>query len=185
MDPQQVERDSDGVMRCQQCGFAYTLSPPEIIARAGSGLDGVVAAVQSTDASLRHRRPSPNVWSVNAYTSHLADAADVITWRVRAIAETDAPLLPNHDQDRAVEDGLADRHPAGDSLKRLEETVRAFQRYVLALEPGALHRVGRHSIAGEVRLSDIAHDMPHELTHHAQDIRTVGDLVRRQSEEAP
>ncbi len=30
MDPTQVVRDENGVMRCRQCGFPYALSPEEL-----------------------------------------------------------------------------------------------------------------------------------------------------------
>lgn len=177
MDPQQVKRDADGVMRCGECGFAYGLDPKEVAKRAGSGLEAVRRAVAGVPEALRNRRPSPAVWSVNAYTAHLADTAEVIDWRVRRVAEQDRPLLPNHDQDEAVERSRADERSVEESLALLERRVRAFQEYVEKLAADAWGRVGVHSRAGEVRLSDVAHDMPHELEHHAGDIRRVGEQV--------
>jgi hypothetical protein len=174
MDPSQVIRDANGVMRCRECGFSYDLDRREVANRAGSAFAAVQAAVAATPEERRSVRPSPEVWSVNAYAQHLVDAAAVINLRVRAIAETDRPELPYHDQDRAVEEERADEVPATDSLARLEESVQAFQWYLTALPPEAWQRTGIHSRAGEVRLADIAHDMTHELEHHAQDIRRIG-----------
>lgn len=184
MDPNQVIRGHDGVLRCHQCGFEYTLSLHEIPDQAASGLEAVDAALAGVPEPDRGRRPSPDVWSVNAYMAHLADAAEVIDWRVTAIAAEDMPLLPNHDQDRAVEESRADEVPADASLDRLMKTVDGFRVRVQNLDPAAGQRVGVHSAAGEVRLSDIAHDMPHELHHHARDIRDVGEQVHR-SDAAP
>lgn len=177
MDPSQVSRDHTGTLRCCGCGFSYTLTPGEIIDRSRGGLDAVRAAVAGVPEAYRHLRPSPEVWSVNAYAAHLADAARVITDRVRAIAEEDRPLLPYHDQDRAVEDGHADEQAAEVSLLRLEDAVAAFRRVVMLLVPDQWDRVGVHERAGEVSLREIAHDLPHELEHHAMDIRRVGASV--------
>jgi hypothetical protein len=177
MDPSQVSRDDTGMFRCRTCGFSYNLGPSEIIDRSGSGVGAVRAAVAGVPEAHRHLRPSPEVWSVNAYAAHLAGAASVIVDRVRAIAETDRPLLPYHDQDRAVEDGRADEQAADESLLRLEEAVTAFRSVVTHLVAEQWDRVGVHARAGEVSLSEIAHDMPHELEHHAMDMRRIGASV--------
>ena len=177
MDPTQVIRQPDGSLQCRQCGFSYTLTSEEVADSAGRGLVAVRAAVAGVPENAASRRPAPDIWSVNAYTAHLADAAGVIYDRIRLIAEQDRPLLPWHDQDQAVEEGRHDQTPAGDSLGHLEGTVRTFQEYVWALPRGAWERVGVHAKAGEVRLSEIAQDLPHELEHHAGDIRDIGAQV--------
>jgi hypothetical protein len=178
MDPSQVIRDQNGVMRCRECGFGYNLSPEEIESRSGRGVAAVQEAVAGVPASHRSRRPSPAVWSVNAYTAHLADAAAVITGRVHAITKQDRPPLPYHDQDRAVEDGRADEQPADASLHRLQETVASFRTFISGLLPEQWDRVGVHARAGDVTLREIAHDLPHELEHHTMDIRKVGEQVK-------
>ena len=177
MDPRQVVRGDDGVMRCRVCGFRYGLNPREIVERSETGLDAVEAAVAAAPEGIRRRRPEPAVWSVNAYTSHLADAATVILGRTVTISEQDEPSLAYHDQDQAVEESRADERPVDESLVRLRESVREFQRYVAALPPDAWDRVGVHERAGRVRLTEIAHDMPHELQHHAGDIRDVSERL--------
>lgn len=174
MDPTQVMRDADGTMRCRQCGFTYDLTEVQVAEQANAGMEAVREAVASTPKERRAVRPEPSVWSVNAYTAHLVDAAGVIMWRVRAIAEQNRPTLPYHDQDEAVEQGREDEIPAEDSVEQLEPIVSEFQRYVVDLPEGAWDRIGVHARAGEVRLSEIAHDMPHELLHHARDIRREG-----------
>lgn len=173
MDPKQVQRDPRGVLRCRECGFAYELEPRGVASETESGLSAVEAAVDETPVALLSRRPAPDVWSVNAYAAHLEQAAEVIAARVTAIAVQDVPLLPNHDQDAAVEAANGDTVPAQRSLERLRPTVQAFIAAIRRLPPDAWERIGVHSAAGEVRLADVAHDMPHELQHHAQDIRYV------------
>jgi DinB superfamily len=177
MDPSQVVRDANNVMRCRECGFTYNLAREEVVSRAGSGLATLQEAVDSTPEDRRSVRPAPTVWSINAYSAHLADSAGVINLRVRAIAETVRPELLYHDQDQAVEDERADQIPTSRSLPQLEESVQAFQWYLAALPASAWDRVGIHSRAGEVRLSDIAHDMAHELEHHTADIRRIGSSL--------
>jgi hypothetical protein len=177
MDPRQVVRDSDGAMHCPECGFRYDLDPQEVVAQSRSGLQEVDEALRTVPEAYRRVRPSPDVWSVNAYVSHLTDTVDVISWRVRAISQEERPHLPNHDQDQAVEDSHADERPADRSLEQLTHGVDAFCRLIEGYDPATWQRVGVHSRAGEVRLADAAQDMPHELHHHARDIRQVGERV--------
>lgn len=172
-------------MRCRECGFEYVLSPEAISERAKSGYEAVAAAVATVPASYQGQRQSPAVWSVNAYVAHLADAAEVIHWRINAITTRDRPSLPNHDQEAAVERTRADERPTEESLPRLAKSVEAFRQTIVKLPAEAWDRVGVHSVAGDVRLRDLAHDMPHELTHHAADIRAIGEQVRAQAEAPP
>src|SRR5947209_2057612 len=178
MDPTQVIRDEHGVMRCRECGFPYDLSPGEVVQRARQALHSLQSAVEGVPPHLRSRRPQPDVWSVNGYTAHLADAAGVIGTRVRAIAESDRPPLPYYDQDDASSERDYDGQPAEQSLPRLSEGVRQTADYLAALPPDAWQRTGVHERAGDVRLVEIAQDLPHELEHHAEDIRRVGEQLR-------
>jgi hypothetical protein len=177
MDAKQVIRGEDGVMRCRECGFGYALAPAELVARTGKGLEAVERALKDVPEAFRAKRPRPAVWSVNAYVAHLADTGPVINSRVRAMAEHDRPSLRYHDENRAVEESHADSIPADSSLERLRGETEAFQKYVSALPSEAWNRAGVHERAGEVRLGEIAHDFPHELHHHAMDIRSIGAEV--------
>lgn len=174
MDPQQVVRGDDGVMRCKQCGFAYQLDAQETARHAGEGLEAFQFAVLGVPERLQAQRPSAHVWSVNAYSAHMAEAATVIYERVRNIAEQDRPTLEWFDENEAVERGNYDDRPAVESLEPLRESVTAFQHLLEELPPDAWDRVGIHTRAGEVRLSEIAQDMPHELEHHAADVVRIG-----------
>lgn len=174
MDPQQVQRGDDGVMRCTQCGFAYELDAAATAQRAGEGLEAFQFAVLGVPEARQPRRPAPTVWSVNAYAAHMAEAATVIYERVRTIAEHDRPTLEYYDESEAVERGKYDDRPAVDSLEPLRESVGAFRRYLEQLPPDGWSRVGLHTRAGEVTLSEIAQDMPHELEHHAADVTRIG-----------
>lgn len=174
MDPQQVVRGDDGVMRCKQCGFAYNLDSRETARLTRDGFDAFQFAVVAVPERLQPRRPAPDVWSVNAYAAHMAEAANVIYERVRNIVEQERPTLEWYDENEAVERGRYDDRPALESLEPLRESVAAFRRYLEVLPRGAWDRVGIHSRAGEVRLSEIAQDMPHELQHHAEDITRIG-----------
>ena len=177
MDPEQVVRDERGVMRCRDCGFGYNLTPDEIVANSAAGLTAVRAALGDVPERVRGVRPSPAVWSVNAYVVHLAEAAAIITERVRAIASQERPFLPYYDQDRSIAEGRADEQPAEESLRQLEEAVPIFLELTRSLTPDQWDRVGIHARAGEVSLREVAHDMPHELNHHALDIHRIGSAV--------
>jgi hypothetical protein len=171
MDPEQVVRTDDGAMRCRQCGFTYELPPEDLLEQVAVGMAEVRSAVASVPEKRRDARPSPEVWSVNAYVAHLADAAAVITERVRRIATEDNPSLAYHQQDDAADEGRYDEQPADRLLERLGGTVEEFVDYTRSLPPSAWSRTGVHALAGPVTLSEIAHDMAHELRHHAEDIR--------------
>ncbi len=178
MDPAQVVRDENGMMRCRECGFTYGRSREEVVELTEHGLEAVRTALAGADSTRRHLRPDPLVWSVNAYVAHLADAAALIDGRIHQIAEHEHPELAWHDQDAAVERGRQDEQAAGESLSRLEHTVARFLRYLTDLPPEAWKRSGVHSRAGAVRLAEVAQDMPHELQHHANDIEDVDRQVR-------
>lgn len=174
MDPNQVKRDDDGTMRCIQCGFRYDLSPTQVAERAEAGVETVRQAVADTPMDRRSRRPAPDVWSVNAYARHLADATGVILQRIDLIIAENHPYLPYWDEAADAEEKNIDNSPADDSVPVLAEGVRVFGERMRSLPDGAWNRVGVHERAGEIRLSEIAHDMAHEVEHHAQDIRDVG-----------
>lgn len=183
MDTQQVVRDDTGTMRCRECGFPYALSPLEVADRADRALVTVREAVAAVPMKMRGRRPAPAVWSVNAYVAHLAEAAAVIAGRLQAIIVHDRPPLASYDQDQTARAGRFDERPADDSLIALRRTVSACTAEIRGLAPRSWERIGLHAEAGEVRLSDIAHDLAHELEHHATDIRRVGGDVDLQRTE--
>lgn len=174
MDVNQVERDGDGVFRCRECGFRYALSPAEIARTCALAVRDVLDAAAAVPDSVRARRTAPAVWSPNAYCAHLADASELIEGRVRRIALEDRPLLPGYDQDGAAVEGDFDSVPMSSSLPRITVAVAHFVSLLNGLPVEAWQRVGVHEEAGDVVLRDVAHDMPHELLHHAGDLRRIG-----------
>lgn len=174
MDPQQVKRGPDGVPRCSQCGFTYNLEPAHLLTAVRAGLEKVRAALAGVPAEERSARPSPQVWSANAYLGHLHRVAELINQRVAAIAGEERPELPAMDQDQTVVVGQLDEVPGEVSLARLETAAQAFEEHINSLPEGAWDRVGRLEGAGEVSLRDVAHDLPHELHHHGEDLKRLG-----------
>lgn len=174
MDPTQVLRGDDGVFTCRDCGFRYALSGAEIARVCATTVGDVWAAALAIPESLRGRRTAPQVWSPNAYCAHLADAAELIEGRARRIVTEDRPLLHAYDQEEAAVRGRFDEVPMESSLPRIETAVARFVALVESLPEDAWQRVGGHEEAGELRLRELAHDMPHELTHHAGDLRRIG-----------
>jgi hypothetical protein len=178
VDPTQVLLESDGTYRCRECGFRYALSGPAIADTCSRALPEVREAALAVPDELRARRVAAAVWSPNAYCAHLADASELIEGRVRRIASEDRPALQSYDQDAAAERGRFDEVPVEPSLRRLEFAVGRFVELIGALPEDAWARVGNHEEAGAIALRDIAHDMPHELLHHAGDLRRLGDELR-------
>lgn len=179
MDPTQVSRGDDGVFQCRECGFRYALSGAEIARVSTATVGDVRDAALAIPSALRSRRTAPAVWSPNAYCAHLADASELIEGRVGRIASEDRPLLRGYDQDEAAVVGRFDEVAMDASLQRIDAAVARFVALVDGLPDDAWERAGVHEEAGEVRLRDIAHDMPHELRHHAGDLRTIGAQLRR------
>lgn len=174
MDPHQVARDSNGIMQCTQCGFRYNHSAHEVAELSESGYDSVREVVAVTPFDRMNVRPAPDVWSVNAYTAHLAEASGVILSRVRLIATEDHPAIAWYDENESVQRNRLDERETAAALIELERNVAEFAAYLRSLPEEVWERVGVHSRAGEVRLAEIAHDMAHELQHHADDIRAIG-----------
>ena len=181
MDPTQVLRGDDGVFTCRECGFRYALSGAEIARVCATTVVEVRAAALAVPESLRARRTAPEVWSPNAYCAHLADASELIEGRARRIVSEDRPLLRGYDQDEAAVRGRYDEVSMDTSLPRIEAAVARFVSLVESLPEAAWQRVGMHEEAGELRLRELAHDMPHELTHHAGDLRRIGAELQAQS----
>lgn len=174
MDPRQVHRGSDGIFRCRECGFRYALSGAEIIQTCTGASGKVRDSALALPERLRARRLEPAVWSPNAYCAHLAEASEVIEGRLRRIATEDRPFLRSYDQDAAAERGHFDDVPVEPSLRRIDDAVGRFVELIAALPEPAWQRVGVHEEAGDILFRDIAHDMPHELVHHAGDLRRLG-----------
>jgi DinB superfamily len=174
VDPQQVTRNSNGDMQCRQCGFRYNHSAHEVAELSKSGYESVREVVEATPPDRANVRPAPHVWSVNAYTAHLAEASGVVLSRVRLIATEDRPAIAWYDENESVERNRLDERETAASLVGLQSNVKEFAAYLRGLPDEAWERVGVHSRAGAVRLAEIAHDMAHELQHHADDIRAIG-----------
>ncbi|GAC1577798.1 MAG: hypothetical protein NVS3B18_11540 [Candidatus Dormibacteria bacterium] len=174
MDPTQVLRGSDGTFRCRECGFHYALDGAGIIATCTRAADDVRTSALAVPEPRRSHRIAPAVWSPNAYCAHLADASELIEGRVRRIATEDRPFLRGYDQDAAAERGHFDDVPVEPSLHRIDAAVGRFVALVATLPDSAWARVGVHEEAGDIVLRDLAHDMPHELVHHAGDLRRLG-----------
>jgi hypothetical protein len=174
MDPTQVRRAADGVMVCTQCGFRYDHTRTEIADLSESGLERVREALQATPIAVRGDRLAPDVWSVNAYLGHLNQAAAVIRDRVQRMATEDRPTLIWWDESESVIKDRLDERDADESLSALEPRVRTFVALLRSLPDDAWTRPGHHSTAGEVQLGEVAHDMAHELGHHADDVRAIG-----------
>jgi hypothetical protein len=179
MDPRQVLRECDGTFRCRECGFRYALSGTEIIQTCTSASGEVRDSALAVPERLRARRIAPAVWSPNAYCAHLAEDTELIEDRMRRVATEDRPWLHAYDQDTAAERGKFDDVPVEGSLQRIDGAVGRFVALIAGLPEEAWQRVGVHEEAGEVLLRDIAHDMPHELVHHAGDLRRLGHELGR------
>ncbi len=61
MDPAQVVRDENGMMRCRECGFTYGRSREEVVDLTGQELEAVSKALAGTESTRRHLRPDPSV----------------------------------------------------------------------------------------------------------------------------
>jgi DinB family protein len=174
VDPSQVIRDSNGAFRCRECGFRYALSAGEMVDVCTDTVVRFRQAALAIPTELRGRRTAPAVWSPNAYCAHMADAAELIESRVRRMATEERPFLAGYDQDQAAELGRFDERPVEPSLRRVDRAVAHFVALVSSLPGDGWQRIGAHEEAGDVKLRDIAHDMPHELTHHTADLQRIG-----------
>jgi hypothetical protein len=174
MDPVQVVRTDGGVMECRECGFRYNHTRAEIADLSEQHLARVGNALNATPHDARGVRLQPKLWSVNAYMAHLVEASGVVLERVQRVATEERPALAWFDENVSVERFGYDGYDADQSWRKLQPTVAEFAAFLRGLPDDAWERLGIHSTAGEVRMSEIAHDMAHELGHHADDIHAIG-----------
>jgi hypothetical protein len=124
------------------------------------------------DLSPREMRkpPEPGKWSVQVILAHLADVERLgMRERVEAIVSQDRPELEPFDQEKRAAELHYDRIDLRDSLASFTRQRRANVKWLRALRPAQLRRVGVHKSVGEVSVLDFLHEWAfHDLGHLRQ-----------------
>lgn len=109
-------------------------------------------------------------WSPKDVLAHLISIqGPALVDRVRAMVDSDLPLLPNVDEHETLESsGLRDR-PAHELLNEFAEQRGRAMLFLERLGRQETRRRGRHELAGEVTVADAIHHMAyHDLLHIGQ-----------------
>jgi len=127
-------------------------------------------------AKLR-KRPAPEKWSAAEIIGHLADAAIVVSWRIRAILGAPGTPIQAFDQDAWVAAGHYSKRDAHKSLEQfrvLRETNLALYKM---LSPDQWKHHGMHAERGEESVERIVGMMAGHDINHLEQIERL--LARR------
>lgn len=173
MDPAQCHQRADGVRVCGECGFAYALTAPEVVARLADGegrLSGIVAAL---GPERLERSPGAGVWTAREYIAHVVDWAEITDERIRRILNEDRPTLESYDQDLLATERAYATWDMAATLERYGRALDSIGRALDGVSAEDWRRVAFRDEVGEVPLGLFANDLVHELEHHLDDVERV------------
>jgi hypothetical protein len=122
--------------------------------------------------------PIPGTWSIGQIVTHLCDAEQAFSDRIkRIVAEDPKPILQAWDENKWMQNLPVERGPAEESA-HLVELVRGQIVWILREQGPAVYRkTGVHSQAGELTLLQILEKANWHLEHHLQFLRNKRQLV--------
>ena len=153
---------------CRDCGFAWSLDPPEAIALV-RGLPDRARLLLAGHTGLE-RRPDL-AWSAAAYVSHVTDNLRNWAERLAGARCGGAFDVPGYDPDLIAAARRYNEISSAAALWSLERAVDAWAESVA----GALREqiVLRHATRGLQRAEDVARNNAHDGQHHLWDIGRI------------
>ena len=101
--------------------------------------------------------PADEGWSPKDVVAHLlATLPSTVVDRVRLILDADDPPLPNVDEQEALHSSGLRPKPLDELLDELERRRAEVVAWLRELTPEQLERTGRHEVAGEISIADLA-----------------------------
>ncbi len=140
--------------------FAILASTPDLLRRELASM---------TPAEMK-ARPAPNKWSVQEVLAHLNDVEEMaMRGRVRAMLESDTPVLPAFNQEARVVEMHYDRQDPRRNLQNFTRQRRANVRWLRKIKPAQLKRKGLHEQVGEITIEEFLNEWAfHDLGHLKQ-----------------
>lgn len=130
-----------------------------------------------TQEQAQAARGGDEHWSVVAVVCHLRDAEERGLERMRAMRDTDAPLLRAYDQDVWARER---NYAAADLREALAAFLELRAQHIAelaALPPDGWKRPGHHEEQGRITISDqTLHLVAHDTIHAAQIARQLGQV---------
>jgi hypothetical protein len=139
-----------------------------LIDRYAAGPQLLRAAIQGLSRDQSLARPIPGKWSTLEVVCHIADFEIVGADRIQRVAAEDGPLLPNADENRFAS-RLAYHSRELEAELQLIGAVRAhITRILRTLADGDFARVGHHTAAGALTLTQLVERGANHIEHHVK-----------------
>jgi hypothetical protein len=131
--------------------------------------DALAALLLRTTASVMQRRPSPDKWSIQEITAHLADDELVGAYRIRLILSKPDTEIQAFDQDAWALNGRYSLIGPQESLALYRMLRMSNLALWNTLTPDEWERAGVHAERGRESIKDIVNYYAgHDLNHFAQ-----------------
>ena len=145
---------------------ASPLPLPRIVALMRASTGAAVGEVRAL-GELARVAPAPGEWCANEILGHLLEAdGRGFVGRIRAIISEDGPRFEAWDQPAVAAARRDDeRDPESIVAEFLAERAEGL-RFVAALDPASMARLGVHPRVGELSVSDLLHEWVHHDREH-------------------
>ncbi|GAA4864640.1 DinB family protein [Actinomycetospora straminea] len=157
---------------CAPCGMRYAdVSIDEACAHVAAVPAALREAVHELEPSLRHGRPTDDVWSVAEYVCHLRDVAVAFTIRLHRARTEDRPALEPVYNDLRARRFRYDRHDVPAVLAELEIVTPGLLDEVARFRDGDWDRTVTRLPHEERTARWLLRQAAHEGVHHVADVR--------------
>ena len=151
---------------CDECGFAWSVSPLEAIAVVAESPTRIASLIDVPERVSK--RPAPGVWSPSEYLWHLVDVLRIGRERLLTVLLDPAAGIPCWDENDLAK---ARRYGLLSPAVGVVAYEDAAMDWVVAANKVDPERSVQHPQYGTLTAADIMRRNAHEVRHHGMDIR--------------
>jgi len=122
--------------------------------------------------------PIPGTWSIHEIVIHVADSDIIGADRMQRIIAMDNPILQSYDETLFTKNLFYHEQSVDDALLMMELNGRQFARVLRCLPESAFSRVGNHTEAGPISLTQMLHRCVNHVEHHLKFIYQKRELLK-------
>ena len=152
-----------------------------LIDRFEAGGQELVDAVSGLKSDELTQPMKPGRWSIQQLVIHLADADSIAIDRMKRILTEEQPLLLYAQESAYVDRLHCDQQSIEDAVELFRIGRRQFSRVLRLLLDEAFERVGTHSLAGVVSLTELVETYVNHLTHHLDFLYQKKEALAKQA----
>lgn len=143
----------------------------DVLASTPATLRGLLGALSDDVTSA----PADAGWSPRDVVAHVASLNSLtLVGRVRVIIEQDDPLIPDVDEQVALQSSGLRSRPLAEVLDAFARERADAVEWLRGLAPEALARTGRHATVGRLSAAEVIHHKAwHDLLHVEQICRML------------